>query len=178
MDRRAFGTTLLMGGLGLAAAPAMGQGRRMREQMGMGMMPMGPAERRHHMDTLMVGSVALETSRMAQSRAANPMVRQFADFEVEEQTTISEILNEMMRMPPPPPSPTDRRMMQSLASMRGADFDRMYLTGQLDGHRRLLQIQETYLSQGRMPHHRHIAMLARGRILEHIREVQTLGARG
>ena len=176
MDRRAFGTTLLMGGLGLAAAPAMGQGRRMREAMGM--MPMGPAERRHHMDTLMVGSVALETSRTALSRAANPMVRQFAEFEVEEQTGISQILNEMMPAPPPPPSPADRRMMQSLASMRGAEFDRMYLTGQLDGHRRLLAIQETYLSQGRMPHHRHIAMLARGRILEHIRDVQTLqGAR-
>lgn len=176
MDRRAFGTTLLMGGLGLAAAPALGQGRRMRDRTAME--PMGPIERRHHMDTLAVGSVALETSRMAQSRAADPRVRQFADFEVEEQTTISEILNEMMRMPPPPPSPADRRMMQSLASMRGAEFDRMYLGGQLDGHRRLLQIQETYLSQGRMPHHRHIAMLARGRIQEHIRDVQALGARG
>lgn len=139
-----------------------------------GMMPMGPAERRHHMDTLAVGSVALETSRTALSRAANPMVRQFAEFEVEEQTTVSQILNEMMPAPPPPPSPADRRMMQSLASMRGAEFDRMYLTGQLDGHRRLLAIQETYLSQGRVPDHRHIAMLARGRILEHIRDVQNL----
>ena len=30
MDRRAFGTTLLMGGLGLAAAPALGLGFALR----------------------------------------------------------------------------------------------------------------------------------------------------
>lgn len=172
MDRRTFGTTMLMGGLGLAAAPAMAQGGRMRRMTDM--MAMGPAERRHHMDTLMVGSVALQTSQLAQGRASNPMVRRFADFEVEEQTTISEILNEMMRMPPPPPAPADRRMMQELARMQGAAFDRMYLTGQLDGHRRLLQIQETYLAQGRNPNHRHIAMLARGRIREHISDVEML----
>jgi putative membrane protein len=175
MDRRAFGTTMLLGGLGLAA-PAMGQGRRMGQAMAM--MQMGPAERRHHMDTLQIGGVALETSRMAQSRAENPMVRQFADFEVEEQTTVSQILNEMMRMPPPPPPPADRRMMQQLAGLRGREFDRMYLTGQLDGHRRLLTVQETYLSQGRDQNHRHIAMLARGRILEHIREAETLQRMG
>lgn len=172
MNRRMFGSSLLMGSLGLAAAPAMGQGRRPGPMGGMG--PMGPLERRHHMETLQVGAVALETSRLAQSRAENPQVRRFADFEVEEQTTVSEILNEMMRMPPPPPSPADRRMMQQLQSLRGREFDRMYLTGQLDGHRRLLQIQETYLAQGRVPDHRHIAMLARGRIREHISDVETL----
>lgn len=176
MDRRKFGTSLLMGGLGLAAAPALAQPRRMERMAGM--MPMGPLERRHHMDTLQVGAVALETSRLAQSRAENPQVRRFADFEVEEQTTVAEILNEMMRMPPPPPTPADRRMVQQLQALRGREFDRMYLTGQLDGHRRLLQIQETYLAQGRMPHHRHIAMLARGRIREHISDVEQLQRMG
>lgn len=176
MDRRAFGTTLLMGGLGLAAAPAIGQGRRARGAMGM--MAMGPAERRHHMDTLQVGAVALESSRLAQSRAANPMVRQFADFEVEEQTGISEILNEIMRMPPPPPSTADRATLQRLQSANGAGFDRDYLTAQLDGHRRLLTIQETYLSTGRNTHHRHIAMLARGRIREHIADVERMQRMG
>ncbi|PAX07574.1 DUF4142 domain-containing protein [Sphingomonas lenta] len=177
MDRKTFGTTMLMGSLGLAAAPAMGQGRRMGQMMNM--MQMGPPERRHITDTLQVGAVALETSRLAQSRAQNPMVRQFANFEVEEQTGIATILRELMPMVPPPPPPADRQMMQQLASMNGAEFDRMYLTGQLDGHNRLRQIQETYLSQGRNTHNRHIATLARGRILEHIQDVQTLqGARG
>lgn len=176
MDRRTFGTTMLMGGLGLAAAPAAGQGRRMGQAMSM--MQMGPAERRHITDTLQNGAVALETSRIAQSRARNPMVRQFATFEVEEQTGISQVLNELMPMAPPPPSPADRQMMQQLASLNGAAFDRMYLTGAIDVHQRLRQVQETYLSQGRNMHNRHIATLARGRILEHITEAQNLQRMG
>lgn len=172
MDRRTFGTTMLLGTLGLAAAPAAGQGRRAREAMNT--MQMGPAEQRHIRDTLQVGSVALETSRLAQSRAANPMVRQFATFEVEEQTGIAQVLNELMPMAPPPPPPADRQMMRQLQQMNGAAFDRMYLTAQADGHQRLRQIQDSYLSQGRNMHNRHIAILARGRILEHIQDVQNL----
>ena len=163
---------MLLGALGMTAAPALGQGMRMRQAMGA--VEMGPAERRHHMDTAMVGNVALETSRMAQSRARAPMIRQFADFEVEEQTTIAQILNEMMPMTPPPPAPMDRRMMERLAAARGPAFDREYIMGQMDGHRRLLGIQERYLSEGRNPHHRHIAMLARGRIQEHLRDLDNL----
>ena len=70
MDRRTFATTMMMGAVGLTAAPVLAQGgQRMAHAM-----PMGPAEQRHAMDTLMVGSVALESSRLAQSRARNPMV--------------------------------------------------------------------------------------------------------
>lgn len=169
MDRRTFGTTMLLGSLGLAAAPAAAQGVMQGHSMAM-----GPAEQRHAADTLMVGNVALMTSRLAQSRAQRPQVRQFANFEIEEQETVARIINEMAPMSPPPPSPTDQRMMDRLQRARGAAFDRDYLMGQLDGHRRLLQVQERYLSEGRSMHHRHIAMLARGRIREHIEDVERM----
>lgn len=172
MDRRSFGTGLLTGALGLAAAPALAQ-------QGMGGMrrdmAMGPAERRHAMDTLMVGNVALMSSRMAQNRAGRPDVRQFADFEVEEQTSVARIINEMAPMgPPPPPGPRDRAAIDRLQRTRGQAFDREYLMVQLDGHQRLLQIQDGYLSNGRNMHQRHVAMLARGRIQEHIQDVQRM----
>lgn len=175
MDRRAFGTTLLLGALGAAAAPVLAQDRF---GPGPGDGRMGPAERRHAMDTLMVGSVALQTSQLAQSRALRPQVREFAGFEVEEQTGIAQIIGEMMggAMPPPPP-PADARMIAGLQRARGAGFDRMYLMGQMDGHRRLLDIQERYIREGRDPHHRHIAMLARGRIMEHLADIRKLQAR-
>ncbi len=172
MDRRSFGTTMVLGALGFGAAPALAQNMDRRPGPGM---PMGPAERRHAMDTLMVGSVALETSRLAQGSARRPQVREFAGLEVEEQTTVAQIINEMSGgMPPPPMAPADRRMMERLSNARGANFDRDYLMGQIDGHRRLLGIQDRYLSEGRDPHHRHIAMLARGRIQEHLADLDKL----
>lgn len=167
MDRRTFGAGLLMGGLGLAAAPAIAQHSG---HMG----PMTDAERRHVMDTLQIGGVSLRTSQLAQSRAGRPLVRQFANFEAEEATTIATILGEISGMAPPPPRPADQRVIERLQRVRGAAFDREYLIGQLDGHQRLLRVQERYLNEGRNQHHRHIAMLARGRIIEHIRDIQTL----
>ena len=173
MDRRTFATSMMlgafgMGAAGVAAGPALGQ------MAPRAPMPMGPAEQRHAMDTLGVGSVALETSRMALSRARGPMVREFATLEAEEQTSVAQIIREMTGMAPPPPSPADRRMMDRLPAARGPAFDREYIMGQMDGHRRLLAIQERYLSEGRNMHNRHIAMLARGRINEHLRDLDKL----
>lgn len=65
-------------------------------------------------------------------------------------------------------------MTADLARARGDGFDRMYIMGQMDGHRRLLGVQERYLSEGRDPHQRHIAMLARGRIREHLANLDRL----
>lgn len=170
MDRRTFGASLVAGMVGLGATPVLAQGMRGRGDM----MPMGAAEQRHVMDTLAIGSVALESSRLAQSRAARPMVRQFANFEVEEQTGVATILREVSGMAPPPLSLADRAALDRLARTRGAAFEREYLLAQVDGHRRLLRVQDNYLSQGRNMHNRHIAILARGRILEHLADLDRL----
>jgi putative membrane protein len=163
---------LLLGGLGLAVpGVALAQGRG----MGMGMGPMGEAERRHAMDTLRVGAIALESSRMAQRMARGPRVREFADLEVEEQTTVAEIIREMSGMTPPPLDPMGRRMLDRLNDARRG-FDPAYLMAQMEGHQQLLDIQERYLRDGRNMHHRHIAMLASGRIREHLTDLGKLRA--
>lgn len=169
MDRRTFGASFVAGMAGLVAAPAVAQRR-----MGQMNMAMGPAEQRHARDTLAIGNVALLTSQLAQSRGGHPLVRQFAQFEIEENTTVAQIIRELTGLTPPPPVGADRRMIDQLRNQRGADFDRMYITAQIDGHRRLREVQDRYLGQGRNTHHRHIAMLARGRILEHIRELELI----
>lgn len=169
MDRRAFGASLIGGVFALGAAPAVAQRRRAPMNMAM-----GPAERRHATDTLAIGAVALATSRLAQSRGNHPLVRQFAQFEIEESTTLSEIIGELSGLAPPPPAPADRRVIDQLQDARGASFDRLFITGQIDAHQRARGVQERYLSQGRNTHHRHIAMLSRGRILEHLRELELI----
>lgn len=177
MDRRIFGRNLVFGALGLTAAPALAQydpqggprdpqygGRPPRPGMG----PMGPGEQRYAEATLAVGGVSLRSSQLAQGRVRAPRVAEFADFEVAEQTTVAQVLGEM-GFTPPPPAPMDQQMLDRLSSARGPDFERQYVMAQMDGHRRLLAIQERYIQEGRDPGARHVAMLARGQIKEHLK---------
>ena len=140
---------------------------------------MGQAEQQYMQKTLQAGTVALETSRVAQQKATDPNVKQFSRFETEEQTTIAEILRSMAdpgatASTGQPAIPADKaQMVQQLQQMQGgAEFDRMYVQGQIQGHQELLAIQEQYLQGGRNLHATHIAKLAAGRIREHIEELQ------
>jgi putative membrane protein len=132
-------------------------------------------------ETMMVGSVALLTSEIALQKAKEDEVKQFAQFERDEQTTIAEVLRSMME-PAGTASPQggasaqpqlDQKhaeMVQKLQQAKaGEAFDKEYVKGQLEGHQELLQIQERFL-QGR-PQNReamNTAKMARGHIKEHI----------
>jgi putative membrane protein len=164
---------------GAAGGPAMS---------GMGSAQMGQAEMQHMQQTMQLGMVALETSRIALNKARHEDLKRFANFEVQEQTTLSEVLHSMME--PAATSATgaasgqsgmampgnmqmdaqSRDMMQKLESQQaGMEFDKAYLEGQLQGHRNLLQVQERYIqSNSQNREHMNVAKLARGHILEHI----------
>ena len=141
---------------------------------------LGQAEQQWLQQTMMVGSVALQTSEIALQKAQDEDVKQFAQFERDEQTTIAEVLRSMME-PAGTASPQgaaaqpqlDQKhaeMVQKLQQAKaGEAFDKEYVKGQIDGHQELLQIQERFL-QGR-PQNReamNAAKLARGHIKEHI----------
>jgi len=201
MDRR-----IVLAGLAAAviATPALAQQSNSSSTMSSGSAgatsaqgamsaQMGQAEMQHMQQTMMLGMVALETSRMAQEKARNADLKQFAQFEVQEQQTLSEILRGMMD-----PSATaatgstatqsnttmasnaaggmnvqmdakSREMVQKLSQASGAEFDREYLQGQIQGHRDLLQVQERYISSNSQNReHMNIAKMARTQIREHI----------
>ena len=145
MDRRQF-AGLVVGTVVVGMAPgiAFAQG---------GDPAIGPDERRYAIGTLGVGGVALAASQLAQQRARSPWVRQFADFEVAEQSAVAQVLGEATGFTPPPPNARDREMLERLSDARDDGFDRDYVQGQIDGHRRLLAIQERLLAQdaGRQP---------------------------
>jgi putative membrane protein len=169
-----------------ASGSSMNQGAMRAGQM-------GQADMQHMTDTMRLGMVAMETSRIALTKAQNDDLKMFAQFEVQEQQTVSEILRSMMD-----PSATaatgaqnstasqsntsmasnmgnmqmdaqGREMVQKLQQASGAEFDRMYLQGQIQGHRDLLQVQERYLqSNSQSRDHMNIAKMARTQIREHI----------
>jgi putative membrane protein len=131
-----------------------------------------PTESKQMLDTLATGTVALETSRIAMSKASNAAVKRFAQFEVAEQETIAMVLKGRGNLggnPPPPVDAKGKAMIEALqAAKAGPEFDRSYIEEQVEGHQRLLQIQEAYLSAGKDEAHRGIVMLARGQIKEHL----------
>jgi putative membrane protein len=149
---------------------------------------MGQAEQQWMQQTMMVGSVALQTSEIALQKAQDEDVKQFAQFERDEQTTIAEVLRSMME-PAGTASPQgaaaqpqlDQKhaeMVQKLQQAKaGEAFDKEYVKGQIDGPQELLQIQERFL-QGR-PQSReamNVAKLARGHIKEHIAMLKDLAS--
>ncbi|MBM1172739.1 DUF4142 domain-containing protein [Microvirga arabica] len=195
MDRRA-----LLGGLAAAliVAPALAQTGSSSSTMpsgSSGNMPMNrtgaqmsQADMQHMQQTMQLGMVALESSRMAMNKLRNEDLKKFANFEVQEQTTLSEVLRSMMdpgataatgsaasqsgqsAMPAMQMDASARDMMQKMQNQQaGAEFDKMYLEAQLQGHRDLLQVQERYLQANpQNREHMNVAKMARGHIREHI----------
>jgi putative membrane protein len=195
MDRRA-----LLGGLAaaLVVAPALAQTSGSSSTMpsgSSGSMPMnraggqmGQADMQHMQQTMQLGMVAMESSRMAMNKIRNDDLKRFANFEVQEQTTLSEVLRSMMdpgataatgsastqsgqsAMPAMQMDASARDMMQKMQNQQaGPEFDKMYLEAQLQGHRDLLQVQERYLqSNPQNREHMNVAKMARGHIREHI----------
>ena len=173
---------------GAAAGSAAGASGASR----MGGQQMTQADMQHMQQTMQLGMVALETSRIAQQKAQNADLKRFATFEVQEQTTLSEVLHSMME--PAATSATgaasgasapamqmdaqSREMIQRLQNTQaGEAFDRQYLQGQMEGHSGLLQVQTQYLqSNPQNREHVNVAKMARGMITEHIallEEIQT-----
>jgi putative membrane protein len=142
----------------------------------------GPAEAQHMKDTMRVGSLSLETSRVALQKAQNASLKQFAQFEVAEQETIAEVLKSMQGANvttgqgaapnAEAKGQLDEKGKQTLQKLQqaksGPEFDKEYLQGQKEGHQELLKIQETYIRSGRQREAVNVSKLARGQIKEHL----------
>jgi putative membrane protein len=142
----------------------------------------GDMEDQHMRRTAAVGSLSLLISRLAVNRVQNPKLLQFAKFEVAEQNTISDIIKGMMQRSPAsgevvPPSdqeamshlgPKEQEDYQKLQAMSGHAFERAYIEAEVDGHQKLLGIQNDYLATGHNREELDVAKLAKGMIQEHL----------
>lgn len=148
------------------------------------------AEKKHAEQTKTVGSLALATSRVALEKASDPMVKAFAKWEVAEQETIADILKSMETddkavgaLKPPSDAEVEAMLdaegkstLEKLRAASGADFDKAYVAAQLDGHKKLLGIQEEYLKVGQNREHLSVTKLARGQIKEHIDHLEMMSS--
>ena len=179
MDRR----WMLGGVAALVTAPALAQSSAAATKTDASM-AMSDMQKKHVKETMMVGSLSLALSRIALPKVKHAKVKEFAEFEIAEQETIADILK-AMQMPGAAPSgsvkaPTEAELMENLDAegkamvekMRnakaGAEFDREYVKAQIDGHQKLLKIQEAYLAAPDNLDETNVAKLARGMIKEHL----------
>lgn len=135
---------------------------------------MSEAELEHAAQTLAAGSVALETSKVAQDKAENAWVKKFASYEVAEQSTIAEVLKSMGATPAKLTEKQTAMVAKAKEAKAGGGFDRDYVTAQIEGHNELLRIQETYISKGKDQATIGLAKLARGQIKEHLDLLATI----
>ena len=128
--------------------------------------------------TLMAGTLAKQSSQVALERAQNPRVKQFAGFEIAEQTAVAQVLTNSDNPPPVPLDAEHGAVLKTLEAQSGPAFDRAYILGQINGHQELLQIQQGYLDNtNRSTDTQHIAVLARMSIKQHLvmlQEIQQL----
>ena len=157
-----------------------------------GGMQLGDAEKQHAQQTLATGAAAMLTSKIALQKASHPMMKMFAQFEVDEQQTVADVIMQTQKGQASssmnPPSDKDaqasldakgRAMVEKMQQMQGgAEFDRAYIAGQIDGHNELLKIQETYIKSGKNLACMNSAKLARGQIKEHLALLQHIREQG
>jgi putative membrane protein len=144
---------------------------------------MTDAQQKQIRDTTAYGSLSLLLSRMAKPKVGHPLLKQFVEFEIAEQETVGGILKAIQTNAAPSgetPSPSDADLMQNLddagkasveklrALKAGSEFDRDYIRYEIEGHRKLLDIQEVYLKSPDNLDQANVAKLARGMIKEHL----------
>ncbi len=143
----------------------------------------GPETAQHMRQTAAVGSLSLLVSREALNKVHAPKLLQFAKLEVAEQNTISDIIKSMT-LPASqangtvvPPSDDEAKShldaegqttYAKLQGLSGITFEKAYLQVEIDGHQKLLAIQESYLSNGHNREELDFAKLAKTVILEHL----------
>ncbi|MBB3017122.1 putative outer membrane protein [Microvirga lupini] len=149
------------------------------------------ADRQYIQQALALSTVSLQQSNFALTKAQNPRVKQFAEFEVGEQNLLTEIMHsfadpnatasttrgaQAAASTAPELPAKDAQAMERLSKAQGgAAFDKDYVALQIQGHQDLLKLQEDYLKQGSGNRETtNVAKLARNQIQEHLAMLQDI----
>ncbi|HEY8613230.1 MAG TPA: DUF4142 domain-containing protein [Roseomonas sp.] len=124
------------------------------------------------------GAFSLATARIGMEKASNAEVKRFANFEAREQEGVAQAMKLAgHNFPEPQFGGQKTQVIQRLQSARGADFDKMFLQVQEQGHQELLNLT-TAIAQGQAPvPDKIMALLASDRIREHLIDIGTLQGR-
>jgi putative membrane protein len=164
-------------GVALAGAALAGCAANSQPALGPGMAGTPGALRS---TALQGGAFLMQTGQLGMNRALRPELRRFATFEVSEQQGIMQAMAlQGERVSPPPPTQQQAALMQQLQAANGAEFDRLFVAAQTQGHREALAVYQAIQQSGASPlSDRGIAILAADRIREHLNFLESFGPRG
>ena len=111
------------------------------------------------MQDLQGGAYSIETSKLALERSRNRAIRDFAQLEIAEQTSIA---TQLFSSPGAVPArPVQEAVVEKLASTRpGRAFDHRYVAGQIYGHQAALKLNQFYAQNGIDPRAKSVARLS------------------
>jgi putative membrane protein len=104
----------------------------------------------------------IRSSQMAQKQSRNAAVRDFAGMMIRDHNSTTKQVVAAARsagMSPPPPAltPMQQDMLDRLKGKSGADFDREYLSQQVQAHQMALALHQNYAANGDTPALRQVA---------------------
>lgn len=119
--------------------------------------------------------LSLATSKIAVERATNPMVKEFAGFELTEAIAVTTVLKELGTKVPAPDAMAQAILAKIKDAREGAVFDRDYITAQVENHKFLRALATAYLknapkdaSEMAELQGQHLATLALATFKEHV----------
>jgi putative membrane protein len=128
-------------------------------------------------ETVMLGALSLQVSTLAVQRTRNPKVRQFAQFEINEQTAMQQVLTDGEEAKPVALDSAHAAVLTQLLGTSDKTFDTTYVEDELSVHAELLNGQQSFLNnRPTSDDYRHIATLARTTIQMHLTMLQDLQA--
>lgn len=158
MDRR----RLLTGAAALAAALPAARAAFAQEAAAMGEMETAILE---------LGMFSLMTSQLALEKGESDAVKVFAELEAAEQAAVARAFGaEGAEIPL---TPEHQQMLEQLQGLEGAEFDRMYLDGQIAAHEQGRPVFEQYAESGEMEMGRGATMVGVPAINSHLVMLQS-----
>nr|WP_256466907.1 DUF4142 domain-containing protein [Bradyrhizobium sp. 1] len=114
----------------------------------------------------MGGAFAMQTSQLALTRTGNADIVNFANAEIAEQVQVASALGAAPGSAPL--RPDHAALFQRLQATPSGPFDRMYVQGQIRGHRELLALNTSYLRSGGNPGEQQVAQMSLPIIQRHL----------
>jgi putative membrane protein len=143
---------------------------------------LGSDDRQFMTRAAMMDMAEIQTGRLAVSQGASEGVRQFGQRMIDDHTRTSQQLMQMASAagfaPPQTLDAKHQAAAQKLSSLRGAEFDRAYMTQMVKDHQEAVSLYQRQSTRGTMPDLRSFASATLPALQEHLSMARSMAGSG